>query len=281
MIQATYNKYHSSLSTYYKRLSSLAIAHYLLLVLLLAVSCLLFAGQAAAQVAGKITAIEGRVDILRAGTAAATPVKTGDAVNVGDILRTKSDGKAEITFIDRSIMTVGPKSRLGIDEYLFKPEEQKRTASLNLYRGRSGFQIPKPVYAAEGSKFEMKTKTAVAGVRGTEGLLYTDGIERVYVKDGVIEFKNPLGSVTVSKGEVGEIFHGKAPVERPYNEKEYKKQEEGTKPKPPTSVKDEKAPPPEAGDFALLPPKAPPTEVAVLPPPSPPPVVPITDSALN
>jgi hypothetical protein len=239
----------------------------------------------AAQLAGKITLVEGRVDILRAGAEAAAPVKTGDTVSVGDILRTKSDGRAEITFIDQSIMTVGPKSRLGIEEYLFKPDEQKRAASLNLYRGKTGFQVPKPVYPAEGSKFEMKTKTAVAGVRGTEGILYTDGIERVYVKDGTVEFKNPLGSVTVSKGEVGEVFHGKPPVERPYNEKEYKKQEEGTKPKPPVPVKDEKAPPKAPPPAAAPKPAAPPAKADAKPaepgappppgtPPPPPGVVP-------
>ncbi len=223
--------------------------------LLIAIFLLLFAicyslftdsaeAQVAGQIAGKITKVEGRVDILRAGAAAAVPVKMGDTVNVGDILRTKSDGKAEITFIDNTAMTVGPKSRLGIDEYFYKADEEKRSASLKIYRGRTGFQIPKPVYPAEGSKFEMKTKTAVAGVRGTEGIIHTDGVERVYVKDGVIEFKNPLGSVTVSKGEVGEVFHGRAPVERPYSEREYQQQEKQVTPAPPGRAEAPEAPPP-------------------------------------
>ncbi|WP_333653363.1 FecR family protein, partial [Dissulfurispira sp.] len=255
------------------------------LFLLFTIHCSLFTGNAeaqlAGQIAGKITKVEGRVDILRAGAVKAEPIKVGDAVNVGDILRTKSDGKAEITFIDQSVMSVGPKSRLGVDEYLYKPEGEKRAASLKLYRGRIGFQIPKPVYPAEGSKFEMKTKTAVAGVRGTEGILYTDGVERVYVKDGIIEYSNPLGSVIVTPGRVGEIFHGEAPVKRPYREREYKQQEEGVKP---TVAKDEKAPPP-----------PPPTDVPPPPPPAgplppqpdgfamkpPPPPLPITDITLN
>ena len=238
------------------------VTRYSLLIIfffLFTIHCSLFTGNAEAQVAGKITKVEGRVDILRAAAAAAVPARAGDTVNVGDILRTKSDGKAEITFIDNSIMTVGPKSRLGIDEYLYKADEEKRSASLKLYRGRTGFQIPKPVYPAEGSKFEMKTRTAVAGVRGTEGILYTDGIERVYVKEGVIEFKNPIGSVTVSKGEVGEVFYGRAPVERPYSEREYQQQEKQVTPAPPGRAEAPESPPP--------PPAAPPTEIAVLPPP--------------
>jgi hypothetical protein len=230
--------------------------------------------QVAGQIAGKITKVEGRVDILRAGAAAAVPVKMGDAVNVGDILRTKSDGKAEITFIDNTAMTVGPRSRLGIDEYLYKPDEQQRSASLKIYRGRTGFQIPKPVYPAEGSKFEMKTKTAVAGVRGTEGIIHTDGVERVYVKDGVIEFKNPLGSVIVSKGEVGEVFAGRAPVERPYSEREYQQQERQVTPAPPGRAEAPEAPPP--------PPAAPPKPPEIVLPPTPPQDLPkIKDMTLN
>jgi len=202
-----------------------------LFLLLFTVHCSLFIDSAeAAQVAGKITKIDGRVDILRAGAAAVVVAKLGDSVYIGDILRTKSDGRAEITFIDKSVMTLGPKSRLGIDEYLFKPEDDRRAASLKLYRGKSGFKVPKPVYAAEGSKFEMKTRTAVAGVRGTDGILFSDGIEKCYVSTGLVEFRNPLGSVMVTPGKVGEIMYGRAPVVRSYSEKEFKRHEEGVKP---------------------------------------------------
>ena len=182
--------------------------------------------MAMAQVAGKLTKVSGRVDILRVGTTAAAAVTLNEEVSIGDIVRTKSDGTAEITFIDNSIMTVGPRSRLGIEEYLYKSEENKRVASLKLLRGRAGFTVAKPVYTAAGSKFEMQTKTAVAGVRGTEGLLITGAIERVYVKEGVVEFKNPLGAVTVTAGHVGEVFYGGTPTVRPFSGSEFNKQTE-------------------------------------------------------
>lgn len=185
--------------------------------------------MALAQVAGKLTKVSGKVDILRAGTTAAAPVNVNDEVSIGDIVRTKSDGTAEITFIDNSIMTVGPRSRLGVEEYLYKSDENKRVASLKLLRGKAAFSVPKPVYAAAGSKFEMQTKTAVAGVRGTQGLLLTGAIERVYVKEGVVEFRNPLGAVTVTAGNVGEVLYGRAPQVRPYSGNEFKKQDEGVK----------------------------------------------------
>lgn len=182
---------------------------------------------------GKITRVEGRADILRVGKTAAEVVKIEEAVSIGDIVRTKSDGHVEITFVDNTVMKVGPKSRLGIDEYLFKPEEGKRSASLTLYRGKTGFDIWKADFPAEGNKFEMKTRTAIAGVRGTNGLLFTGNIERVYVMEGKIEFSNTLGSVLVTSGRVGEIISGRAPVERPFSAREYNKQEKRITPKAP------------------------------------------------
>ena len=44
----------------------------------------------AADVAGRLTQVEGRVDILRGGKLPAIPVKLNDGVQVGDVLRTKS-----------------------------------------------------------------------------------------------------------------------------------------------------------------------------------------------
>ena len=44
----------------------------------------------AADVVGRLTQVEGRVDILRGGKLPAIPVKLNDGVQTGDVLRTKS-----------------------------------------------------------------------------------------------------------------------------------------------------------------------------------------------
>ncbi len=190
--------------------------------------------QVAGQMAGKLTKVEGRVDILKTGAVAAVPVKVNDQVSIGDIIRTKSDGKAVITFVDKTVMTIGPRSRLGIEEYLYNPRANKRVSSLKLYRGKMGFKVTKPVFAAAGSKFEMKTRAAVAGVRGTSGMLLTGMADRVYVKTGIVEFKTPLGKVLVTAGRVGEAFIGRPPTERPFSPTELNKQEGGLKPSVPS-----------------------------------------------
>lgn len=177
------------------------------------------------QTVAKITRAEGRVDVLRAGASASEPVKVGTGLSIGDIVRTKSDGRAEITFVDNTVMQLGPKSRLGIEEYLFKPNEV-RAASLKLHRGRMGFKIPSAPSTAAENRFEIKTRTAVAGVRGTEGIIFNQHVERVYVKEKIIRFSNPLGAVTVMAGRMGEVVHNGKPSERAYNSREYERQGE-------------------------------------------------------
>jgi hypothetical protein len=56
--------------------------------------------SAQADMVGRLTQVEGRVDILRDGKLPAIPGKLNDGVQTGDVLRTKSMSKAQITFID-------------------------------------------------------------------------------------------------------------------------------------------------------------------------------------
>lgn len=175
--------------------------------------------------AGRLSKVAGRVDILRSGADNAVSVKEGESVSVGDIIRTKSDGRAEVTFVDNSVMKIGPRSRLGIEEYLYKPDKETRNVSLRLYRGIAGFHVRKALYPAGGSKFEMKTRTAVAGVRGTEGILYTSAYEAVYIKEGLVKYSSPRGTVMVGAGMTGEVLDGKTPIERPMLREEYERLE--------------------------------------------------------
>lgn len=138
----------------------------LMLALVLAGGPLL-PGTALAEVVGHITQAEGRIDILKAGKLPATPVKLQDGVEPGDVLRTKSLSKAQITFIDDSVITLSPESRLAIDEYRFDPTQQKRTAVMNLFQGLAHVVVNK-LFKAEEPDFVVKTHTAVTGVRGTD-----------------------------------------------------------------------------------------------------------------
>lgn len=123
--------------------------------------------SAQADVAGRLTQVEGRVDILRGGKLPAIPVKAGDGIQTGDVLRTKSLSKAQITFIDNSTLTISPESRVGIETYMFDSTQNKRNAVVQLFQGLAHVVVSKIFKAAEPD-FVVKTKTAIMGVRGTD-----------------------------------------------------------------------------------------------------------------
>jgi hypothetical protein len=122
---------------------------------------------AQAEVAGRLTLVEGRVDILRGGHLPATAAKVGDEVQSGDVIRTKSLSKAQITFIDNTIMTISPEGRVAIEAYMFDPVKKKRNAVIQLFQGLAHIVVNKVFKTAEPD-FIVKTNTAIMGVRGTD-----------------------------------------------------------------------------------------------------------------
>ena len=82
---------------------------------------------------GKFTSVEGNVDVTSPGKEAA-PAHLGDALNAGDVIRTKSKAKCEVAFIDGSILRLAESTRLRVGE--FNQEKEQRSATLNLFRGK-------------------------------------------------------------------------------------------------------------------------------------------------
>lgn len=82
--------------------------------------------SAQADTVGRLTQLEGRVELLKGGKLPAVALKVNDTVDPGDVVRTKSRSKAQITFIDNSLLTLSQESRLAIEEFKFDPGQGKR-----------------------------------------------------------------------------------------------------------------------------------------------------------
>jgi len=128
---------------------------------------LIFSSGAGAESVGRLTQVEGRVDLLKGGILPATPVKVDDTVAPSDVIRTKALSRAQITFIDNSILTISPESRIAIEEFKFEPTQGKRQAVLEIFQGLA-LTVVKKILKAEEPDFIIKTQTALLGVRGTE-----------------------------------------------------------------------------------------------------------------
>ena len=145
----------------------------------------------AAEALGNFTHVEGRVDVLRGGRLPSASVKVGESVFLKDVIRTKSDSKAEITFVDKNILRIGQRSRIDISEYV--SAEGKGSTVINLPRGKVEAIIPpgEPVkriaVSPEGSRFEIHTPNAVAGVRGTDFLIWYEwNLTQILVMEGTV-----------------------------------------------------------------------------------------------
>ena len=155
--------------------------------------------SAQADAVGRLTQVEGRVDILRGGQLPAIPVKVNDGVQTGDVIRTKSMSKAQITFIDNSTLTISPESRVGIESYMFDSAQNKRNAVVQLFQGLAQVAVSKIFKAAEPD-FVVKTKTAIMGVRGTEfGIRIYPNSSDILNFEGLLQVGNILP-------EVGQLF---------------------------------------------------------------------------
>ena len=153
------------------------------------------ANIALAAPVGKITYVEGKVDVLKPGKTVATAVSQGDLVDVGDIYRTKSNSKAEITFINKNILRIAQNTRTEIQEYTVEADRNK--GIIKLHRGKvqaiaTPDFIRKVAAFAEGNKLEIHTPNAVAGVRGTTfAVSYEGGVTWIFCLEGKVYAFNP------------------------------------------------------------------------------------------
>jgi len=150
-----------------------------------------FAPQPAhAAVVGRFTQVTGPVDLLKQGKLPAVAAKVADGVEQGDIIRTKSGGKAQLTMVDDSIITLAPQSRLAIADYQYTPARQERRVVLRFFRGLMQ-TVVKHIIKRETPDFIIETHTAIVGVRGSNPyFLLMPAFTTVYLPHGLLEVQS-------------------------------------------------------------------------------------------
>ncbi len=159
---------------------------------------------------GVISSLKGSVSIERGGNIFAA--KLGGEVEKSDIVLTKSNGKAQLLFQDKTIITVGKNSRMSIDEYIFDGEKSK--ASFKVIQGAFKAMTGK-IGKINPDKFKVKTETSTIGIRGTH-FLGTVSAEQdaVACTQGKIEVASNSGGlpVDVRAGQITFVKPGELPT---------------------------------------------------------------------
>jgi hypothetical protein len=119
-------------------------------------------------VAGVVKNTTGKASIERNGDIlSASP---GAKVHSKDTLQTGPDGTMGVIFRDDTTLSLGPDTRITIDEFLFSPAEGKLGFVSKMSKGTAAYLSGKINKLSPGAT-RVETPLAVLGIRGTRFLI--------------------------------------------------------------------------------------------------------------
>jgi len=93
--------------------------------------------------------------------------QAGDGLREGDRLQTGRQGATSLVLQDGTVLTVGPDSEVDLSQFQFNATTQEGSALVSLLRG-SVRVITGLLAKTQPERFQVRTPTAVVGVRGTD-----------------------------------------------------------------------------------------------------------------
>jgi predicted CXXCH cytochrome family protein len=166
---------------------------------------------------GAVVAWRGTVTIKHKWSKKPVTVKRTSPLYVGDVVTTAKGSKAKLLMKDDSVLSLGARARLDIDDYVFDRRRSKRVSVFNMVRG-SVRALAGRYFSGLGSKFEIKTPTSVAGVKGTDFIVRqdqdNDTSEIITLRGKVLARSSDdsiRGEVMVLPGYSSKIRSGQAP----------------------------------------------------------------------
>lgn len=193
-----------------------ALMKYLMTLLCLLSLALTTHESFAAGAHGVFRVVKGKVSVKSARTGQKSRARLGSKVLPGDVIETEKDSRAKIVMVDNNEINISPESQIKIEKYEFDPSQGKKDVLLNVIYGKVRSKVEQK-YDGRTSKFQVKTKSAVAGVRGTDfitGFTPATDTSQVVTFEGRVDFGLPgpngeiLNPVQVVPGQMSEIVSG-------------------------------------------------------------------------
>lgn len=116
---------------------------------------------------GTVKAITGMVLTIHRDEKTAYILKKGNKLYTRDTLISEEQSKAQAELNDGSFITLGPYTKIVFDKSIYDPSKSTRNSLLNLLFGKARFIVTKLVNI-RNSRFNVKTPTAISGVRGSD-----------------------------------------------------------------------------------------------------------------
>ncbi len=99
--------------------------------------------------------------------------KPGDALLQHDVIETAEDGSLGVTFKDNTRLSLGPNSRITVDEFTFKPGTREFSFVTRITRGTLLY-LSGLMAKLSPESVSVKTPVATIGIRGTRFLVQID-----------------------------------------------------------------------------------------------------------
>lgn len=113
---------------------------------------------------GRVSTLQGEVTMTL--FANRTPLRIGSPVLLGAQITTQGASSVGITFIDNTLISIGPHSELAIDQFVYAPQQGK--ASLIAWLGKGTMNYMSGLIAKmRPEAVQVNTPTGMIGVRGT------------------------------------------------------------------------------------------------------------------
>ncbi|HEY1707528.1 MAG TPA: FecR domain-containing protein [Rhizomicrobium sp.] len=121
---------------------------------------------------GQIKSETGAVSVER--KSGNKPLAIGDHVFQSDTVITATNSSVGITFNDNSMMSLGPNSRLALDQFAFNTTTHGGVFNASLQKGTLAVKSGQIVRQTPEA-MHVRTPAALLGVRGTEFVVRVDG----------------------------------------------------------------------------------------------------------
>ena len=121
--------------------------------------------------AGSVKSVSGEVTVQR-GTQT-VPCTEGMHLFENDVLRTGADGQAGIILSDGTRVSIGPKTELGIEKFLFDPAAGQFGLIMRLARGVLAY-VSGRIAQFSPQSVQVETPVGSIGLRGTEFAITLD-----------------------------------------------------------------------------------------------------------
>lgn len=141
-----------------------------MLRLLVLVTTLCFSLQTFAAECGLFRVVKGDVSYQQKNKDKFRQARVNKKVCAGDTVKTGADARAKIEMADGNEINLSPESQLLIEQYERNAANNEKKVLLNVLYGKIRSNVKEKYQDDDKSHYRVKTKSAVAGVRGTEFL---------------------------------------------------------------------------------------------------------------